>query len=290
MNTGHSAGIDCFKIRYAADPRLSKSQSFKVLEIAEAQLVNDEKPSLCAQKTLGRKLGFTGVNYHKASSVLKKVKKLTSSKPSKMPRAPTIPRAPTEPRGAPIITKALTKVPRTRAPTEPRGAQTIPEFNRMTIETINSTSVDIHLALLNSALAYKPVEDPKPIFTSTQATQETPDEETRDKDPKPIFTSTPEQNTDSTSAEKLIVDLNSAPTLTPTQQSGSMATAIITPDSRDRHTSQPTPATKTTGTPSRKRNASQSPRQLYGKGKSRKKLPPPYTQRIDSFLHPSRKV
>ena len=51
--------------------------------------MNEEQPSLCAQKVLGRKLGFKGTEYHKATKVFKEVAKMTqprfSTKTAKNP-------------------------------------------------------------------------------------------------------------------------------------------------------------------------------------------------------------
>ena len=85
-STKHQAGYGNFKIRYSADPKIGKIGVQKVFEIVEAKLVNEEQPSLCGQKLLGRKLGFTSKEYHKASKVLGKVSKLTSQrKPERKP-------------------------------------------------------------------------------------------------------------------------------------------------------------------------------------------------------------
>ena len=58
-------------------PSLGTYRIQQTLEIVESKLINEEQRSLCAQKVLGRKLGFKGTEYHKASKVLKKVAKMT---------------------------------------------------------------------------------------------------------------------------------------------------------------------------------------------------------------------
>ena len=120
MKSGHSAGVECFRIRYAADPKLRKQQSYKVLEIAEAKLVNDENPSLCAQKMLGRKLGFVGLNHHKGIKVLRKVSNLTAqtSPPTARTTQTASPAAPTAPKILESNTAANTSLNRRQSMTE----------------------------------------------------------------------------------------------------------------------------------------------------------------------------